>query len=141
MGFDWSEDLRTGIAEIDAQHRALIRQFNELIAACKEKKGSEELARFLTFLTGYVHRHFDDEEREMVRISYTGLERHRGEHEKYRRRLAELKERILVRADADQMTADALWMAAEWFLDHIRQVDMAMAAALRSCDSNMPNPL
>ncbi len=132
MTFMLTPDLLTGIAEIDAQHRALFGQFNELIAACREKRGSEEVGRFLTFLTGYVHRHFDDEEREMQRISYSGLERHRGEHEKYRKKLADLKDRVSGGTVSNEVTEDALWLAAEWFVDHIRQVDMAMAAALRS---------
>jgi hemerythrin len=132
MGFTWGDDLATGIAEIDAQHRVLIKQFNELLDACAEKKGGEELGRFLTFLTGYVHRHFDDEERVMAEASYSGVERHRGEHERYRRKLAQLKEDLAREGRADKVISDALWMAAEWFLDHIRQVDMAMAAALRA---------
>ncbi len=132
MTFILTPDLLTGIAELDAQHRALFGQFNELIAACREKRGSEEVGQFLTFLTGYVHRHFDDEEREMARISYPGLDRHRGEHEKYRKKLADLKERVSGGTVPNEVAEDALWLAAEWFVDHIRQVDMAMAAALRS---------
>jgi hemerythrin len=132
MSFVWGDDLRTGMPEIDAQHKALIGQFNELLDACSKKKGDQEISRFLTFLTGYVHRHFEDEERAMESVSYTGMERHRAEHEKYRRRLVGLKEDLAREGHADQVIADALWMAAEWFVDHIRQVDMAMAAALRA---------
>ena len=131
MSFTWSDDLRTGIAEIDAQHQALIGQFNELLDACAKQQGEQEIGRFLTFLTGYVHQHFEDEERVMAEASYTGLERHRFEHDKYRSKLAQLREDLDAKGST-QVTADALWVTAEWFLDHIRQVDMAMAAALRS---------
>lgn len=132
MSFKWSDDLITGMPEIDAQHRALIGQFNDLIAACAQKKGPEEVGRFVTFLTGYVHRHFDDEERIMADVSYTGLARHQEQHAKFRERLTKLKNNLGQQGATDEVAAEAVWVAAEWFVDHIRQVDMAMAGALRS---------
>jgi hemerythrin len=132
MGFSWSDDLCTGIGEIDAQHKVLIRHFNELIDACAREKGHEEIGRFLTFLTGYVSRHFEDEERVMAANAYTGLERHREEHDKYRRKLTQLRDDLDRQGASDGVLSEAVWVAAEWFLDHIRQVDMAMAGALRS---------
>jgi hemerythrin len=130
MSFKWSEDLSTGIHDIDAQHIALIGQFNDLIAACSQKKGHEEVGRFLTFLTGYVNRHFDDEERAMARNVYDGIEAHIKEHEQYRRQLARLKDDVK-RGTTDQVVSDAVWVAANWFLSHIKRTDQAMAAALR----------
>ena len=97
MSFKWSEDLSTGIHDIDAQHIALIGQFNDLIEACSQKKGHEEVGRFLTFLTGYVNRHFDDEERAMARNVYDGIEAHIKEHEQYRMQLARLKDDVIKR--------------------------------------------
>jgi hemerythrin len=131
MSFQWSEDLSTGIIDIDAQHIALIGQFNDLIAACSQKKGHEEVGRFLTFLTGYVNRHFDDEERAMARNVYDGIEAHIKEHEQYRRQLARLKDDLIKRGMTDEVVSDAVWVAANWFLSHIKRTDQKMAAALR----------
>jgi len=131
MSFKWSEDLSTGIHDIDAQHIALIGQFNDLIEACSQKKGHEEVGRFLTFLTGYVNRHFDDEERAMARNVYDGIEAHIKEHEQYRRQLAGLKDDLIKRGMTDQVVSDAVWVAANWFLSHIKRTDQAMAAVLR----------
>jgi hemerythrin len=131
MSFTWSEDLSTGIRNIDAQHIALIGQFNDLIEACSQKKGHEEVARFLTFLTGYVNRHFDDEERAMARNLYDGIEAHIKEHEQYRVQLARLKDDVLKRGMTDQLVSEAVWVAANWFISHIKRTDQAMAAALR----------
>ena len=131
MSFKWSEDLSTGIHDIDAQHIALIGQFNDLIEACSQKKGHEEVGRFLTFLTGYMNRHFDDEERAMARNVYDGIEAHIKEHEQYRRQLAGLKDDLIKRGMTDQVVSDAVWVAANWFLSHIKRTDQAMAAVLR----------
>jgi hemerythrin len=131
MSFKWSEDLSTGIHDIDAQHIALIGQFNDLIEACSQKKGHEEVGRFLTFLTGYVNRHFDDEERAMARNVYDGIEAHIKEHEQYRMQLARLKDDVIKRGTTDQVVSEAVWVAANWFLTHIKRTDQVMAAALR----------
>jgi len=131
MSFKWSEDLSTGIHDIDAQHIALIGQFNDLIEACSQKKGHEEVGRFLTFLTGYMNRHFDDEERAMARNVYDGIEAHIKEHEQYRMQLARLKDDVIKRGTTDQVVSEAVWVAANWFLSHIKRTDQKMAAALR----------
>ena len=131
MSFAWTEDLSTGIHDIDAQHIALIGQFNDLIEACSQKKGHEEVGRFLTFLTGYVNRHFDDEERAMARNVYDGIEAHIKEHEQYRMQLAGLKDDFITHGTTDQVVSEAVWVAANWFISHIKRRDQAMAAALR----------
>ena len=47
MSFEWTDQLSTGIAEIDSQHKIVIRKFNDLIVACRQKKGNEEIKEFL----------------------------------------------------------------------------------------------
>lgn len=131
MSFTWTEELSTGIHDIDAQHIAVIGQFNDLIEACAQKKGQEEVGRFLTFLTGYVNRHFDDEERAMARNVYDGIEAHIKEHEQYRGQLARLKDDVIKGGVTDQVVSDAVWVAADWFISHIKRTDQAMAAALK----------
>lgn len=131
MSFKWSEELSTGIHDIDAQHIAVIGQFNDLIEACAQKKGHEEVGRFLTFLTGYVNKHFDEEERAMARNVYDGIEAHSKEHELFRGQLARLKDNLYNRGMTDQVVSEAVWVAADWFLSHIKRTDQAMAAALK----------
>jgi len=93
---------------------ALAPGFNDLIGACSQKKGNEEGAHFLTFLTGYVNRHFDDEERAMTRHVYDGLEDHIKEHEQYRKQLEKLKEDLTMRGTTDEVVSEAVWVAANW---------------------------
>jgi len=131
VSFHWSEDLRTGLPEIDAQHQALISRFNEMIAACLHRTGKDEIGRVLAFLSGYVNRHFDDEERVMAACSYTGLQQHQEEHARFRQRLQVLADTYREQGATDQVVADTVWAAAEWFVEHIRQVDLAMASVVR----------
>ena len=131
MSFKWSVDLSTGIHDIDVQHIAVIGQFNDLIEACSHQKGHEEVGRFLTFLTGYVNKHFDDEERAMAKNVYDGIEDHIKEHEQFRMQLARLKDDVIKRGMNDQVVSEAVWVAANWFITHIKRTDQTMAAAIR----------
>jgi hemerythrin len=54
MSFQWTEDLRTGVDDIDAQHRELILQVNTLLDACSHQKGRDDIGRFLSYLSEYV---------------------------------------------------------------------------------------
>jgi len=131
MSFRWTNDLETGLSEIDAQHKSLIDQFNRLIDACSRKKGHEEIGRLLTFLTDYVDLHFAAEERAMAECSYEQLPSHREEHTKYREKLAKLVAAHRDQGTNDEVVAETVWIAAKWFIEHVRQTDLAMVAAIR----------
>ena len=78
-----------------------------------------------------MSRHFDDEERAMARNVYDGIEAHIQEHEQYRMQLARLKDELIKRGLTDQVVSESVWVAADWFITHIKRTDQAMAAALR----------
>lgn len=130
--FTWSDDLQTGLNEIDLQHKVLLGQFNDLLDACAEQRGREVAGRFLTFLVGYVNLHFAAEEKLMAEHQYTGLAHHAKEHEEYRAKLDRLRKERDAHGMSDELLREAVWLAADWFLTHIRQTDMAMAGAIRS---------
>ena len=130
MGFAWTDQLSTGIEEIDAQHKALIEKFNDLLAACNQKKGNEEITEFLQFLTRYVIVHFSDEERLMHERAYPGLGSHRLEHQEYRERLAKLRDSYIA-GMRGEVVSESVWLAAEWFIGHIQRADLVMAGHVR----------
>jgi len=38
MAIEWTNDLATGVSEIDYQHKELFRRINSLLDACREGK-------------------------------------------------------------------------------------------------------
>ena len=78
-----------------------------------------------------MNRHYDDEERAMARSIYDGIAAHIKEHAQYRRQLARLKDDVIKGGVTDQIISDTVWVAADWFISHIKRTDQAMAAALR----------
>jgi hemerythrin len=130
MSIEWTEQLSTGIAEIDAQHKAVISKFNDLLAACRQQKGNEEIKEFLQFLTDYVIVHFSDEERLMRERGFPGFVGHQREHQEYRERLAKLRVDY-VTGVRDDVIAESAWLAGDWFIGHIKRADLVMAEHVR----------
>lgn len=77
MTIGWRDDLLTGVAEVDDQHKELFRRFGELLTACNQGKGGEEVLRLISFLDDYVVKHFTAEERIMRQHGYPDYLEHK----------------------------------------------------------------
>ncbi len=77
---DWSEDLATGLAEIDAQHRELFAIANEVRRRCEAGATIDELLIDLSHLRSCAIINFETEEDLMAALAIS--ERHRTVHEK-----------------------------------------------------------
>jgi hemerythrin len=78
MGFSWSDAYATGVVEIDAQHRELLRQAERLLGAIDSDPAA--VGRLLDYLGDYALSHFEMEERLMERHAYPHAEAHRAAH-------------------------------------------------------------
>jgi hemerythrin len=131
MSFQWTEELGTGIDDIDRQHIELISQVNTLLAACNDAKGRDEIGKFLTYMGEYVAFHFAAEEREMTGSRYPGLAQHEQEHEAFKKRIADLKRSFLEQGASTSVVLMTVRSAGEWLVGHIMNTDKAMAGFLR----------
>ncbi len=113
------EQFEIGIAEIDAQHRALF----VLLATLEENVGKRyafKAARdALNKLTSYANIHFAIEESLMRIHGYPDLLAHMAEHERFRQQLTEFQRNIL---DADIVARLHEFIDA-WLVRHIDVVD------------------
>ena len=62
----WTEDLATGNPRIDAEHREIYRQMNELGDAIVRGAGSATLNELAEVLLNYAYLHFHHEEHAMA---------------------------------------------------------------------------
>jgi hemerythrin len=120
----WDQIYRTGIEQIDAQHRyfiELIEKMHRLPAARVDDEAGRGL---LSELLLYAEFHFRSEENLLRERGYPGLAPHLAEHA---RLLEELRARArdLVQSPADK--AKLVMFLLHWFLDHtsIRDRDYA----------------
>ena len=124
---EFTEDLITGIDDIDRHHRAMVAWANRLLGT----EVDHGLATHtMAALVDYIAYHFAAEEEAMVRLGYEGLEKHRAQHQRIAREAERLQ--VDVAAGLGRATLVKLQCFVEdWFFQHIRQLDGAFAQFVR----------
>lgn len=130
MPVQWTEDLATGIDQIDAQHRAFYQQVSALHEAMRTSR-LDQVPAVVEFLQRYALEHFATEEREMAAAAYPGLAEHRRHHQRFVDEF--LRQRALLDAGITPSAVVNLsqWLT-DWLRDHLRRVDAEMARHLRA---------
>jgi len=131
MSFAWTEDLSTGVADIDSQHKELISRVNALIAACNEDKDRDEIGRYLGFLHEYIAFHFAAEEREMAGRGYPGLAAHEAQHEHFKKQVNDLYQQFTAHGASIQVVLMTIHASGTWLVNHIDRTDKELAAFLK----------
>ncbi|ANA41156.1 MULTISPECIES: bacteriohemerythrin [Geobacter] len=127
MTIGWRDDLLTGVAEVDDQHKELFRRFGELLTACNQGKGGEEVLRLISFLDDYVVKHFTAEERIMRQHGYPDYLEHKQQHQGFVRRLGELKHQFRDEGAGLSLVITTNHMMIEWLSRHIEKMDKEIA--------------
>lgn len=132
----WTEDLSTGLDDIDEQHRELIDRINGLVAAIRQSVCRQTIGGVIQFLEDYIRFHFGLEEEKMKQSGYPGYEYHRGEHATFVRSFAELKEELLkleggTKPGSYDLSVTTNQVVVDWILEHIRKTDRAFGDFLR----------
>ena len=127
--FLWTDDLTTGNALIDGDHRKLISMVNALIEAMSKGQANDIISKVMNNLIIYTKEHFGREEAEMRRIQYDAAISHKSEHTKLIKQVTDLKASL----DAGQKLSVLAVsnFLSDWLRNHILTVDKKLAAALR----------
>ena len=127
--FLWTDDLSTGNALIDGDHRKLIDMINALFESMAKGQANDIIGKVLNNLIIYTREHFGREEMEMQRIRYVAALSHKAEHTKLIKQVVDLK----VSLDAGQKISVLAVsnFLSDWLRNHILTVDMKLATALR----------
>ncbi len=121
MYFKWTEELNTGIADIDEQHRRIADYINALHTA--EQLGDRrEVGGVIEGLLGYTINHFSFEEQLLERSGYDYLRAHARVHELFGKRVAEYRGRF---ESGEDVTAELLVTLKVWLEKHIKEEDRA----------------
>lgn len=125
---NWNPAWDTGIEAIDGQHRNLLAQFNNLIAAIHENHLHEQIPGLLAFLADYVEFHFATEEGYMQAAQFPGLARHKARHDELRARVVQLLESQ--GRDPGEVTEELVTFLTDLLVGHIDDHDRSMARFL-----------
>ena len=129
--FKLTDDLLTGIDEIDNQHRKLLSWANELSSdevIADEMKINEALKN----LRSYVDYHFQAEEKAMHERVYGLVEKHKKQHERLKREVAQLIAHSEVEKASKGLMAELQYMFWDWIQLHIKEWDQPFASFLKN---------
>lgn len=126
MLFVWDEKLATGIAEIDQDHKRLIKLINDLYEAMQDGTGGALLLPIFSALKHYTETHFQREEGFMASCNAPGQDKHLLEHQRMVAKLADLENRH--RQGEAAISLQTLTFLRDWLQNHICVIDKAMAS-------------
>lgn len=126
MRYEVTQDLMTGNALIDSEHRQLFAAVNDLMDACAQGRGRDQIEKMVKFLSDYVVKHFSDEEGLQTRSNYPGYPAHKTFHDGYRRQLGD-KMDLLRREGPTVKALGELNQIVGVLVSHIRTEDKRVA--------------
>ncbi|WP_322797735.1 hemerythrin family protein [Thermoflexus sp.] len=118
-----TEDLLTGIPEMDEQHRKLVDLLNEVYELSAQGKREEAREKLISGIISYVHFHFDAEEEFMSRVGFPECELHKQIHANFRKQMLAWAEEA--KEGDEQALRGIAAMIWAWFLRHIGVRDRA----------------
>ncbi|HEY5959474.1 MAG TPA: hemerythrin family protein [Polyangiaceae bacterium] len=129
--FVFTDDLLTGMDDIDAQHRMLFELANQVVDPTTQRGADAAFFASLAFLSEYVQFHFAAENLAMQQANYPARDSHLAAHTAFRQRIAELLESALETVDISELRVRLQEAVTGWFAHHIRTADKALAQYLR----------
>lgn len=129
--FAWSDALRLGVPETDADHRELLDGALALLEALARGDDAEGVRTLFERLQRHTHEHFAHEEALMVATDYPHRERHAQEHARLARELERLGQGLDGRG-----LAELTCFARDWLLGHMRHADRLFVEAVTPASPN-----
>jgi hemerythrin len=117
----WDDSLSVGVREIDAQHKTLIMNLNELGEAMMQGKANSMLKFLLNKLVGYTQMHFTTEEKYMTKWSFSGFAGHKAEHDAFVKKVADFQKDY--ESGKQMLSVEVLTFLKNWVANHIQVTD------------------
>lgn len=126
--FPWSTNFDTGIAEIDEQHKVLVKLINQLATHLGNESDIDLLDKTFVELADYADYHFQSEERIWKKYfpSNSSLKRHKETHASFVTLVLELKAEE-ANKPINEVVEDLLAFLTHWLAHHILDSDMRMS--------------
>ena len=118
----WNETYSVGVRELDDQHKALLHMINEMHYAMNNDKGQDAISSIVEQMFKYMELHFSTEEGYMDQCGYLGLLAHQAQHEEFRAKARDLRERV--NAGEFVLSFEIVQFLSGWLQSHIMVTDM-----------------
>ena len=126
---EWRDVYSVGQAELDSQHKQMLRMIIELHRALDRGLSEQELRRLIQEACDYAKFHFETEEAMLTRCNYPDLAEHRRAHREYANQVESIRQ--LSDLALEKMAYQLFFYLKEWWLSHITRTDQQYAACLK----------
>lgn len=130
--FPFTDDLLSGMDDIDAQHRMLFDLANQVVDPTSQRGADASFFASLAFLSEYVDFHFAAEELAMEQAAYPQRATHCRLHREFRAMIGGFVEASLEVSSITELRVQLTEVVSGWLTQHIRVADRALATYLRS---------
>lgn len=130
----WSDHYNIEIDYLDKEHKKLFEILNRLISDYVSKPLKIINDSFYE-LFHYEEEHFQLEEEFMEKINYPEFQRHKKQHNKFKKRIAYMCDELTCNANPHSAREELLAYLREWFEFHILGEDMKYAAFYKKLQS------
>lgn len=115
---EWNETMSVAVAEMDSEHKELVRLINQLHDAVASHQDEDSLWKTFDMLARYTVYHFSGEEQLMRDVGYPHLEHHVQQHQALLGEVQALKEQYEI-GGRGSVSKEVLTFLKRWLLTHI----------------------
>jgi hemerythrin len=117
----WDETFKVGVAEIDEQHKNLVRLINDLHSGMTQGQGKSVIGKILNDLFAYTATHFNTEEFYFGKLGYPDSAPHKQEHAAFVAKVVAFKQDF----DAGKigLSISVMTFLRDWLKGHIKGSD------------------
>lgn len=119
------ESHLTGSPELDRQHQVLVNMLNNLNDAVRNSESQQTVDRMFDEMVAYAEKHFEFEERLMVKYAYPDMLPHKDEHERLKLEAKYLREEL--KQGGELLVLQSV---KDWLLAHTVNIDKPFAEYL-----------
>lgn len=126
---EFSQDLLTGISEIDEQHKELINKINDFIDAIdiyEKDRVMSKLEELFDYMAQYASFHFSTEEGIMDKHFCPFSEIHKMQHQYFIMEANKLKFDMKTKGITPELIGKVESLLVRWVKYHISQIDMKL---------------
>ncbi len=123
MAVSWTNNLITGLAWQDNEHKSLFECMDGLLESMSSKQANEEVQFAMEFLKEYTDKHFKREEDWMVETVFPDYDLHLSAHREFKKTMFNLEKDLQDGMDVDKLILTVQKYLINWFKNHIGTLD------------------
>lgn len=127
MSLVWRDEMSTGLAWQDEQHKELVQQINRLLEALDNHCAPTVVKELIDFLGEYAMKHFHAEEKYMNEHRCSSCDHHKKCHSEFILHWTELRGLYATQGASTLVVLKLQQFLRTWLIDHMLTVDKAMA--------------